>query len=208
MATRLHCLQWGWGAVNLNWVDSQAVKRSTCRGSPQSYRHTHSQRKQSLGAQRWVVAEAVKQLLGSGAPELDEICPGYLKALDVVGLSWLTRLCNIAFTSGAVPLEWQTGVVVPIFKKGDQRSEETGGLPMACPLRVGEEFLPQVEEFKYLGVLFMSQGKMEREMDRRIGADPGHAGRIISLDCLGNASGSPRRSWLKWLGRGLSGPLC
>ncbi|KAI3360397.1 hypothetical protein L3Q82_002311 [Scortum barcoo] len=41
---------------------------------------------------------------------------------------------------------------------------------VACPLRVGGEFLPQVEEFKYLGVLFTSEGKMEREIDRRIGA--------------------------------------
>ncbi|KAI3367105.1 hypothetical protein L3Q82_008170 [Scortum barcoo] len=35
---------------------------------------------------------------------------------------------------------------------------------------VGGEVLPQVEEFKYLGVLFTSEGKMEREIDRRIGA--------------------------------------
>ena len=67
------------------------------------------------------VAEVVKGLRGSGAPGVDEIRPGYLKALDVVGLSWLTRLCNIAWTSGEVPLEWQTGVVVPVYKKGDQR---------------------------------------------------------------------------------------
>ncbi|TWW81646.1 R2DM Retrovirus-related Pol polyprotein from type II retrotransposable element, partial [Takifugu flavidus] len=67
------------------------------------------------------VAEVVKQLPGGGAPGPDEIRPGYLKALDVVGLSWLTRLCNIAWTSGAVPLDWQTGAVVPIFKSGDQR---------------------------------------------------------------------------------------
>ncbi|KAI3351455.1 hypothetical protein L3Q82_020309 [Scortum barcoo] len=40
---------------------------------------------------------------------------------------------------------------------------------VACPLRVGGEVLPQVEEFKYLGVLFTSEGKMEREIDRRIG---------------------------------------
>ncbi|TWW78062.1 R2DM Retrovirus-related Pol polyprotein from type II retrotransposable element [Takifugu flavidus] len=57
------------------------------------------------------VADVVKQLPGGGAPGADEICPGYLKALDVVGLSWLTRLYNIAWTSGAVPLDWQTGVV-------------------------------------------------------------------------------------------------
>ncbi|KAI3354215.1 hypothetical protein L3Q82_018755, partial [Scortum barcoo] len=41
---------------------------------------------------------------------------------------------------------------------------------VACPLRVSGEVLPQVEEFKYLGVLFTSEGKMEREIDRRIGA--------------------------------------
>ncbi|KAI3371037.1 hypothetical protein L3Q82_023518 [Scortum barcoo] len=40
----------------------------------------------------------------------------------------------------------------------------------AFPLRVGGEVLPQVEEFKYLGVLFTSEGKIEREIDRRIGA--------------------------------------
>ena len=37
-----------------------------------------------------------------------------------------------------------------------------------CPLQVGGEFLPQVEEFRYLGVLFTSEGRMEREIDRRI----------------------------------------
>ncbi|TWW59091.1 hypothetical protein D4764_06G0006210 [Takifugu flavidus] len=41
-----------------------------------------------------------------------------------------------------------------------------------CLLRVGEEVLPQVEEFKYLFkyILFTSEGRMEREIDRRIGA--------------------------------------
>ncbi|KAI3355396.1 hypothetical protein L3Q82_018240 [Scortum barcoo] len=53
--------------------------------------------------------------------QVDEIRPEYLKSLDVVGLSWLTRLCNIAWRLGTVPLEWQTGVVVPLFKKGDRR---------------------------------------------------------------------------------------
>ncbi|TWW69735.1 hypothetical protein D4764_18G0005410 [Takifugu flavidus] len=142
------------------------------------------------------VAEVVKKLLGGKAPGVDEIRPESLKALDVVGLSWLTRLCNIVWTSGAVPLDWQTGVVVPLFKKGDRRvcSNYRGitllSLPAAgmristskseamvldrkkveCLLRVKEEILPQVEEFKYLGVLFTSGGRMEREIDRRIGA--------------------------------------
>ncbi|TWW77036.1 hypothetical protein D4764_12G0004260 [Takifugu flavidus] len=234
------------------------------------------------------VAEVVKKLLVGKAPGVDEIRPEYLKALDVVGLLWLTRLCNIAWTLGAVPLDWQTGVVVPLFKKGDRKEEQCGfhpgrgtvdqlytlsrvfegacefaqpvhmcfvdlekafdrvprgvlwgenGVPgpliwvvhslydrcqnfghitgndvvllassacdlqrsldrfaaackaagrristskseamvlnwkkVACLLRVKEDILPQVEEFKYLGVLFTSEGRMEQEIDRRIAA--------------------------------------
>ncbi|KAK3536056.1 hypothetical protein QTP70_026011 [Hemibagrus guttatus] len=41
---------------------------------------------------------------------------------------------------------------------------------VACTPQVGGEFLPQVEEFKYLGVLFTSEGKMDREIHRWIGA--------------------------------------
>ncbi|KAK3517257.1 hypothetical protein QTP70_001616, partial [Hemibagrus guttatus] len=41
---------------------------------------------------------------------------------------------------------------------------------VACTLQLGGEVLPQVEEFKYLGVLFTSEGRMDREIDRRIGA--------------------------------------
>ncbi len=67
------------------------------------------------------VTEVVKKLLGGKAPGVDEIRPEYLRSLDVVGLSWLTRLCNIAGWSGTVPLGWQIGVVVPLFKKGDRR---------------------------------------------------------------------------------------
>uniref|UniRef100_A0AAV2JL93 ribonuclease H n=1 Tax=Knipowitschia caucasica TaxID=637954 RepID=A0AAV2JL93_KNICA len=67
------------------------------------------------------VTKVVGSLHGGKAPGVDEIRPDYLKSLDVVGLSWLTRLCNIAWRSGAVPMEWQTGVVVPLYKKGDRR---------------------------------------------------------------------------------------
>ncbi|KAK3568863.1 hypothetical protein QTP86_018965 [Hemibagrus guttatus] len=67
------------------------------------------------------IAEVVQQLLGGKAPGVDEIHPEYLKSLDVVGLSWLTHLCNIAWRSETVPLDWATGVVVPLFKKGDLR---------------------------------------------------------------------------------------
>lgn len=41
---------------------------------------------------------------------------------------------------------------------------------VVCPLRVGGELLVQVEKLKYLGVLFMREERMEREIDRQISA--------------------------------------
>ncbi|CAB1448574.1 unnamed protein product [Pleuronectes platessa] len=41
--------------------------------------------------------------------------------------------------------------------------------PMDCLLRVGNESLAQVKEFKYLRVLFASEGTMEREIGRSSG---------------------------------------
>jgi len=60
------------------------------------------------------VAEVVKKLFSGKASGVDEIRPEMLKTLDIIRLLWLTCLVNVAWSSGTVPLEWQTGVVVPI----------------------------------------------------------------------------------------------
>ncbi|TWW62408.1 hypothetical protein D4764_04G0010550 [Takifugu flavidus] len=52
----------------------------------------------------------------------------------------------------------------------NSKSESMARKKVECLLRVGEEVLPQVEELKYLRILFTSEGRMEREIDRRIGA--------------------------------------
>nr|XP_005726011.1 PREDICTED: uncharacterized protein LOC102198589 [Pundamilia nyererei] len=39
-----------------------------------------------------------------------------------------------------------------------------------CPLVIRDEFLPRVEEFKYLGVLFSSDGRRGKDIDRQISA--------------------------------------
>ncbi|TWW63647.1 hypothetical protein D4764_03G0006550 [Takifugu flavidus] len=77
-----------------------------------------------------------------------------------------------------------------------------------CLLRVGEEVLPQVEEFKYLGILFTSEGRMEREIDRRIGAAVAGLSlrdRVRSSDIREGLGVEPlllhiERSQLGWLG--------
>jgi len=55
---------------------------------------------------------------------VEELRPEMLKELDIVGLSWPTRLFNVAWGSGTVPMDRQTGVVVPIFKKVDCQSKK------------------------------------------------------------------------------------
>lgn len=47
---------------------------------------------------------------------------------------------------------------------------------MDCSHRGGDGLQPQVEEFKYLSVLFTSEGKMEHEMDRQFGECCGEEG--------------------------------
>jgi hypothetical protein len=67
------------------------------------------------------VTEAIKSLRDGKAAGLDEIRPEMLKALGPSGSIWLTRVIRVAWDSGEAPLDWQTAVVIPIFKKGDQR---------------------------------------------------------------------------------------
>ncbi|KAK3517857.1 hypothetical protein QTP70_021002 [Hemibagrus guttatus] len=52
----------------------------------------------------------------------------------------------------------------------ESRRQRLDRKKVACTLQVGGEVLPQVEEFKYLRVLFTSEGRMDREIDRRISA--------------------------------------
>ena len=42
-----------------------------------------------------------------------------LKALTGEGILCLTRVCQVAWKFGKTPRDWQTGVITPIFKKGD-----------------------------------------------------------------------------------------
>ncbi|KAI3370963.1 hypothetical protein L3Q82_023612 [Scortum barcoo] len=89
------------------------------------------------------------------------------KAFDrVPKYSWTFSMCWSGLQRFAAECE-AAGMRISTSKSEAMVLEpEKGGV---CPLRVSGEVLPQVEEFKYLGVLFTSEGKMEREIDRRIG---------------------------------------
>ena len=51
---------------------------------------------------------------------MDELSVEMVKANELVGIKWLTRLFYMCLTTGEIPAEWRRGVIVPIWKgKGD-----------------------------------------------------------------------------------------
>ena len=81
------------------------------------------------------VAEVGEKLFSGKAPGADKIRLEILKVLDMVRQ---TRLFNVTWKSGTTPLEWQPGVTVPIFKKGDWRvcSNDRGLTLLILPSKV------------------------------------------------------------------------
>ena len=65
------------------------------------------------------VAMAIKEIKSGKAAGEDEIRPEMLKALTGEGILWLTRECQVVWKFGKTPRDWQTGVIIPIFKKRD-----------------------------------------------------------------------------------------
>ena len=74
-----------------------------------------------------------------------------------LNLCWLLRARTSSISWGGL----QPSMKRPWFSTGKR---------WFAPSGLGGELLPQVEEFKYLGILFTSEERMERETDRRIGA--------------------------------------
>ncbi|KAK3518550.1 hypothetical protein QTP70_001608 [Hemibagrus guttatus] len=63
---------------------------------------------------------------------------------------------------------------------------------VACTLPVGGELLHQVEEFKYLGVLFTSEGRMDHEIDRRISSNATDSSNAVYVPiCCGEEGAEP-----------------
>lgn len=67
------------------------------------------------------VTTAIQSLKSGKAAGVDEIRPEMLKSLKSGGINWLTRICRVIWNTGTAPTDWQVDIVVPIFKKGDQK---------------------------------------------------------------------------------------
>ena len=84
------------------------------------------------------VATTFKEIESGKAAGEDKIRPKMLKALTGEGILWLTRVCQVAWKFGKSPRDWQTGVIIPIFKKGDRKqcTNYRGISPLSFPGKV------------------------------------------------------------------------
>ena len=75
---------------------------------------------------------------GKAAGE-DEIRPEMLKVLNGERVRWLTRACQVAWKLGKTSKDWQTDVIIPIYKKRD-RKECMNYRGMSLPTFPGKEY--------------------------------------------------------------------
>ena len=59
------------------------------------------------------VHAVIKSLKTGKTPGEDDIRPEMLKAMNVYGVRWLTRVFQVACRTGQTPTQWQTNVVIP-----------------------------------------------------------------------------------------------
>ena len=67
------------------------------------------------------VTTAIKGIKSGKPAGEDEIRSKMLKALTGEEIFWLTRVCQVAWKFGKTSKDWQTGVIIPIFKKKDRK---------------------------------------------------------------------------------------
>ena len=66
------------------------------------------------------MAAAIRRLKSGKAAVEDDIRPEMLKVLNG-GVSWLKRVCQVAWKLGKTPKGWQTGVIILIYNKDDRK---------------------------------------------------------------------------------------
>ena len=67
------------------------------------------------------VATAIQGIKFGKAAGEDEIRPEMLQVLTGEGILWLTRVCQVVWKLGKIARDWQTGVIIPTFKKEDRK---------------------------------------------------------------------------------------
>lgn len=84
------------------------------------------------------VREAIQKIKIGKAPGRDKITPEMIKYMGKEGITKFTELLNEIMKSTVIPREWNAGIILPIYKKGDKRVCENyrGITLMSVPAKV------------------------------------------------------------------------
>ena len=94
------------------------------------------------------VEKAVKKMKNGKAVGVDELSVEMVKANELVGIKWLTRLFNVCCTTGEIPAEWRRGVSVLIWKgKGDIHDQERHYITAPSPEIYGKDTICEGEAY-------------------------------------------------------------
>ena len=66
------------------------------------------------------VKRALELMAARGAPGVDGMTVGLIRAGGARVVWWLVELFKKVWEMGRVPEEWKMGLLVPVFKKGSQ----------------------------------------------------------------------------------------
>ena len=75
------------------------------------------------------------------------------------GLQHNLQVMSDVLSKWELKVNWRKAKVMSVARKSEE-----------CEVKIGEEVIDQVEEMKYLGVMISSDGRMEKEVEARIGS--------------------------------------
>ncbi|MDA8042237.1 MAG: reverse transcriptase domain-containing protein [Pirellulales bacterium] len=78
---------------------------------------------------------------------------------SVEGLQHNMQVMSGVLSKWELKVNWRKTKVMRVARKSED-----------CEVKIGEEVIDQVDEMKYLGVIISSDGRMEKEVEARIGS--------------------------------------
>ena len=64
------------------------------------------------------------------------IRPEMLKAMNMYGVQWLTRVCKVAYRTRQAPKQWKTSVIIPTTRKETRENAPIIGAYLSSVSRV------------------------------------------------------------------------
>lgn len=87
----------------------------------------------SIDITREEIEEAINRIKNAKASGVDEVAPEMVKYIGERGKEELRKLINLCWMKKRIPDEWKTGVILPIYKKGDTKEcDNYRGITLLC----------------------------------------------------------------------------